>query len=99
IGSLRRSRTCETWFPYTTLFRSRLGAGDDVRRDAGASWAVLLDPARAWHQTLCDRGVSSAGEGTGGVLMLATLLLLAQLVLPGRSEEHTSELQSREKIV
>src|SRR5690606_40440633 len=89
---------CTPLFPYTTLFRSRRrtgrphrGAGG--RRSAGAS--RVAGPA-------CPRvGLGSAGRRG------------ADLVLPGdpapdrgrrggagvRSEEHTSELQSRENLV
>src|SRR5436309_14450733 len=55
-----------TLFPYTTLFRSRLGGG---------------------HRILDLRGF---GMMMGGGVMLRRML---------RSEEHTSELQSRENLV
>src|SRR3712207_7630578 len=74
-----------TLFPYTTLFRSRGGALD--RRGPG-------DPA-------AGRGVGAAGRGGrrrrrhhhphAGSLPPGGL--------DGRSEEHTSELQSRQYLV
>src|SRR3712207_8489996 len=74
-----------TLFPYTTLFRSR-------RRDVGAAHAGLraaLGPARAHDRSL--------GPGGGsGVTEISRKGLLA---VAGRSEEHTSELQSRQYLV
>src|SRR3712207_8409381 len=69
-----------TLFPYTTLFRSRLGqrrqVGLEVRREVG------------------DR--DPAGPRVGVVQREP----LEQLpVLAARSEEHTSELQSRQYLV
>src|SRR3712207_7174623 len=72
-----------TLFPYTTLFRS-LG----VRRDPGAGLRVAvrteLRRGQERHQLL--RGLVVLGEDAGEVA--AT-----------RSEEHTSELQSRQYLV
>src|SRR3712207_7354258 len=70
-----------TLFPYTTLFRSRLGERGDVvdargrgLRGGGRLRGVL--PARVEH----GRAQAHAGQR-------------------GRSEEHTSELQSRQYLV
>src|SRR2546428_12369602 len=57
-----------TLFPYTTLFRSRLGRA--TLRGAGAHHA----------RSLCGRAEQQAEQ-------------------QGRSEEHTSELQSRSDLV
>src|SRR3712207_7879779 len=74
-----------TLFPYTTLFRSTVGALPSDKR-----WPELWEPA-------AESGVQS---------MLCVPLLgdpgcLGVLVLYGalRSEEHTSELQSRQYLV
>src|SRR5947209_11242412 len=77
-----------TLFPYTTLFRSHLG---------NVVW-----PARAWGEEklsaeervekIIDAGVDQfGGENIPEVVV--------QLVKEGRSEEHTSELQSRQYLV
>src|SRR3712207_7031083 len=61
-----------TLFPYTTLFRSDPGLGDDD----------VLEPDR--HDNSDHRARRSALERTPD---------------PRRSEEHTSELQSRQYLV
>src|SRR3712207_6899130 len=75
-----------TLFPYTTLFRSRLGhrsARDEaVRRDL-AALPGLLDRIDGW----IDDGVLGGGEPNVADYQVA------------RSEEHTSELQSRQYLV
>src|SRR5690349_24097812 len=77
-------------FPYTTLFRSRHAAG--VRRvlpylGKPVEAADLLAMAGAYRSTLAllDRHAPAIAE------------VLDRL--PGRSEEHTSELQSRRDLV
>src|SRR5690606_41524466 len=74
-----------TLFPYTTLFRSLGGAvaGLDVRIAAPAEYAP--DPA------VVARAREIAAE-TGGRVLVTT-------DPHARSEEHTSELQSRENLV
>src|SRR3712207_7090846 len=72
-----------TLFPYTTLFRSRLAGDERVRGKAGISCCI-------WHNEqvplrLHDR-VSTDRD------------VARRLSLP-RSEEHTSELQSRQYLV
>src|SRR3712207_8846588 len=85
-----------TLFPYTTLFRSHveraLAAGDGVLhcRDDGqvAGRARLLEQRLDPLELLAVLG--------GRVERLGAGELVAQ---PGRSEEHTSELQSRQYLV
>src|SRR5256885_3930149 len=67
-----------TLFPYTTLFRSRLG-GDSARSD---------DLKKAGERIL-----ATLGELKGAALKLGQALAMDPDALP-RSEEHTSELQS-----
>src|SRR3712207_9590338 len=76
-----------TLFPYTTLFRSLPGRYVDDDRTRAArqvrNEAAIVDHSRR----LAARIVSILRGGD------------APLVLGGRSEEHTSELQSRQYLV
>src|SRR5690349_24092104 len=76
-----------TLFPYTTLFRSIFGAGQVGRK--------LADELirRGHHVRLVRRG--SAGPGRPGLTWLSGDVTDAGF----RSEEHTSELQSRRDLV
>src|SRR3712207_7718891 len=78
-----------TLFPYTTLFRSRT-----LHR-----LAAQVERAVSQPQQLVDVGVLVERErrrlGLGELLERVDL----QLDLAGRSEEHTSELQSRQYLV
>src|SRR3712207_6954120 len=83
-----------TLFPYTTLFRSRVGGVDLVHPVAGD-----VDPGVAGDGD--DLRVLPAGLGAGehdrvgpGAGRLPVCGDIA-----GRSEEHTSELQSRQYLV
>src|SRR5690606_41675277 len=86
-----------TLFPYTTLFRSELVAEDvpwfQIRRED----LVEVQVAAA------DRGRGHPHDHIGRFLYARVGHLLHAHVLdalPGeRSEEHTSELQSRENLV
>src|SRR2546429_5252769 len=76
-----------TLFPYTTLFRSQ--------RQIGVGWAALRDgfaPAGTPTLTLSevDAGFSAIGAVSGKGSAAAR---------KARSEEHTSELQSRLHLV
>src|SRR3546814_1647556 len=88
-----RSTRTDTLFPYTTLFRSEprwawwrpRQARRPPRRDVPA--AILVEPAAD-----CAGG---ADQPHGhGVVRLRPRLLRDGVGRPGRSEEHTSELQS-----
>src|SRR3712207_8782387 len=80
-----------TLFPYTTLFRSRRGGGQPVLEDGHERAALRRGPQRRGQRGgVCagqqpgDRvGRDVTGEGDGVL----------------RSEEHTSELQSRQYLV
>src|SRR3712207_9590119 len=91
-----------TLFPYTTLFRSPLG--DSLR----AGLDPLLASARGVGQPLRPRARSAfvVGQVAVTAVLLVSAGLLArtfariQAIDPGfRSEEHTSELQSRQYLV
>src|SRR5699024_12477369 len=84
-STLRRSHWCSTLFPYTTLFRSR-GLCHFSRLSGRRS---QRDPVKV---------------GTGQELFLHRQRSLPvpggeEAKLPLRSEEHTSELQSRFELV
>src|SRR2546427_2369289 len=74
-----------TLFPYTTLFRS-VGDGIGVRHGAHGG------------ESTGDRGAGARSDG-----LLVFVAGLAQMDVnvdePGRSEEHTSELQSQSNLV
>src|SRR2546430_5893101 len=72
-----------TLFPYTTLFRSGVGALVDPL-GSGARRAIHVEP------TLRAKATADVAEDEDVTL---------QPELFGRSEEHTSELQSQSNIV
>src|SRR2546427_8860253 len=76
-----------TLFPYTTLFRS------PGRQPTGA-----LSRAHVAGATLGQLGASPGGVRAGGPPDIADLRR-PRLVSCGRSEEHTSELQSQSNLV
>src|SRR3712207_8595474 len=78
-----------TLFPYTTLFRS------DTDAHGCAMWTAATDGAGAAKLT---RPCAHVGEA----VVLCVLLThggLGTSLLRSRSEEHTSELQSRQYLV
>src|SRR3712207_8714915 len=83
-----------TLFPYTTLFRSNreviMRSRVDSTRVLGEAIAAASEPPPVWLQAstatiYADTYGDPNDEATG--------------VLGGRSEEHTSELQSRQYLV
>src|SRR5690606_41914115 len=76
-----------TLFPYTTLFRSILGKGieGNPQAEAVGQGNPVLD-GLAWVQLAVDHAA----------VQIVALLFRQQVT---RSEEHTSELQSRENLV
>src|SRR3712207_7967883 len=76
-----------TLFPYTTLFRSSRGAPLNITLDAMLVWG--------WLASKLNLGLAGFLAVTGLALICAVLDLLSV----GRSEEHTSELQSRQYLV
>src|SRR3546814_8509486 len=79
------STRTDTLFPYTTLFRAR----------AAGLWDCCAGGARRGGSRRCRR----AGRfGYGGIVRGDVSLLGRGAQLCGRSEEHTSELQSLIRI-
>src|SRR5699024_12544836 len=82
-------------FPYTTLFRSKRRTRAQIAREAGIeplADALLANPAVDPEQIATEYvGTESPYDNVKGVLDGARDIL--------RSEEHTSELQSRFDLV
>src|SRR3546814_5560385 len=107
-----KSTRTDTLFPYTTLFRSRAGAGCDSGRDAAVCrWAgrCALHRRRGAHGAVrrlaADRGVAGLGRRRPAEIArchdtgAASTRRRHSRTWPGaRSEEHTSELQSLMRI-
>src|SRR5690606_42149027 len=81
-------------FPYTTLVRSLFkGRMKDFRlydRALTAQEVADLASAAAQEAVAADAAALDLGD---------TSAVVTDLALPARSEEHTSELQSREQLV
>src|SRR3712207_7736776 len=77
-----------TLFPYTTLFRSRAVAAHHLADDADHVRELVLRRQHRHERPLCERAVAD----------LAAAGSAHEARLP-RSEEHTSELQSRQYLV
>src|SRR5690606_40092582 len=90
---------CPPLFPYTTLFRSTRRPGFPAQE----AWCSAREPAAtraarwsAWRQPT----PTACRPPTGLTLWAAPRRAAAAARRPGaRSEEHTSELQSRENLV
>src|SRR5690606_41443022 len=84
-------------FPYTTLFRSaRLSGGERARIAIARALLkgadiVILDEATAALDPIAESTLKDAIASLAG---RCTVILITH-----RSEEHTSELQSRENLV
>src|SRR3712207_8766918 len=78
-----------TLFPYTTLFRSHKDLG--IALAAGREYGVVLPVTAIVDQML----LAMRKKGWGGEDHSALLRVIEDL----RSEEHTSELQSRQYLV
>src|SRR3546814_5551258 len=91
-----RSTRTDTLFPDTTLFRSDRegGAGGCRRRPQGPQAGARRDPAAQERRGAAGAaGAVSRPRAAGGVGRPGR-----HRVLAGRSEEHTSELQSLMRI-
>src|SRR5436309_10276180 len=88
-----RRPPCSTLFPYTTLFRSYLQALADRQRVG----AVDIAKGLVGEETRC--GEHRLAPRQDVVERLVRHPNRRPRVAGGRSEEHTSELQSRENLV
>src|SRR5690606_41417093 len=88
----RRAPAKSALFPYTTLFRSECRVAGEARHQE----AALALHGRVGRREVGQIRHRNAEEFELGVLEIEHLL---GLVMDDRSEEHTSELQSREKLV
>src|SRR5688572_32091198 len=82
-----------TLFPYTTLFRSR--RTDGIRHVPRVSGAARREPGAVLRQLLRP---GRRGRALGARRHVAGRAALRARAL-GRSEEHTSELQSQSNLV
>src|SRR3712207_7883270 len=81
-----------TLFPYTTLFRSEMTLLD--RRPE-----LTLDSAPSGKYRIHSRLEEAEGAAALRLRTIEREVTLPQEVLASRSEEHTSELQSRQYLV
>src|SRR5258707_804768 len=77
-----------TLFPYTTLFRSGRARPRNITPETGELLALLVQAMKAWR-------ILEIGTSTPAGYCTRTTGALNEK----RSEEHTSELQSRQYIV
>src|SRR5690349_22474137 len=77
-----------TLFPYTTLFRSRFSAASMQMQAAVGMTAAYMHQQRRGYSTF-ELDLTRIGEAMVGDIIDVTT----------RSEEHTSELQSRRDLV
>src|SRR5690606_41720755 len=97
-----RSTPAASLFPYTTLFRSRLRAASVARLQQRAE-AQVPGAGAALGVAVAEEDGSEHGidaeEHAAGVDHRVDRHLVTTLPDAARSEEHTSELQSRENLV
>src|SRR3712207_7343691 len=89
-----------TLFPYTTLFRSRFGAG----KGGGSSLPPSSSPPSSVSSPPLAGSVGAGAVPSSAPSPTVTVIGSVAASLPAwstatRSEEHTSELQSRQYLV
>src|SRR3546814_10325900 len=105
-----RSTRTDTLFPYTTLFRSgRLLRAYATIEDAAQEESLspegrLADQVYRLHARLCVDGCQACTHQSSDMMTDSMVeastsrTLLSRFIGAGRSEEHTSELQSLMRI-
>src|SRR5690606_39607813 len=92
-----------TLFPYTTLFRStKVSFANEIGNIAKASGVdgrEVMDVVCRDHKLNLSRYYLSPGFAFGGSCLPKDVRALTYKANQLRSEEHTSELQSRENLV
>src|SRR3712207_8695514 len=78
-----------TLFPYTTLFRSVVRSGGMSAPLGVTTWIAAVSPPKGVGASVTRPPPSSTGAGN----------VATAVVSDSRSEEHTSELQSRQYLV
>src|SRR5690349_22527466 len=91
-----RRQPTSTLFPYTTLFRSALNLEQAIQMAKGSS---AMSVVRVFLAALLAFACAQAPMAAHGGETASTHKGSADLTLPFRSEEHTSELQSRRDLV
>src|SRR5687768_18279711 len=96
-----RAHPSSTLFPYTTLFRSRLPSLVEVGPESDGRPALLADAlaVRAAELRPVRRGSSGGGARDSARKCQREPSAEQHAGDAGRSEEHTSELQSRLHLV
>src|SRR5690606_39395012 len=99
LPDLRRSSGL-TLFPYTTLFRSKFEV-EDVRRALGPYSRLRFDALmEEWYELHPQLKLATGVlKGMPAAFRLDKILPQVDDLCLSRSEEHTSELQSRENLV
>src|SRR5690606_41367211 len=98
FSSSRRRPPSSPLFPYTTLFRSGPAVGEHDRGGRFGSVHLDVQPGAVGG----DGGQLAGGDGRGvrpGGDVGAAAHAVTPVFSRVRSEEHTSELQSRENLV
>src|SRR3546814_10044005 len=87
-----RSTRTDTLFPYTTLFRSRATSTAAVKSSAKISFLNAAEPVTLVRSPILTK------EDEERVAVIDTSKKKKNQEASGRSEEHTSELQSLMRI-
>src|SRR5207244_8759774 len=95
---------CSTRFPYTTLFRSEavlsgVGAGVVGLDTKGRVTIINRSAEQLLEHSLADFIGVTLGEQVPEIAPLVERALAGEERVHGRSEEHTSELQSPDHLV
>src|SRR5439155_27018057 len=99
-----RQQTRSTLFPYTTVFRSAKEAAEALKKKANAATQKAKDEMQAAADAMADVGKGLAKlihfertTDSEGVTTIRIVIQKGDIRI--RSEEHTSELQSRGHLV
>src|SRR5690606_41386431 len=92
-----RRPPASTLFPYTTLFRSAAGILDEPPHERERLQLVRREPEARQLERLPRLGLAVLVAASLGIIDNGRVQVILERV--DRSEEHTSELQSRENLV